>query len=58
MSTEDSTLELPLIAHLVELRDRLLRSVLVIFVVFLCMVAWANNIYEFVSLPLARPLPE
>jgi sec-independent protein translocase protein TatC len=48
--------ELPLVSHLVELRDRILRSVLVVFVIFLCMVAWANNIYEFVSMPLTGVL--
>lgn len=48
--------ELPLVSHLVELRDRILRSVVVVFVVFLAMIAWASDIYEFVSAPLTGVL--
>jgi Twin arginine targeting (Tat) protein translocase TatC len=48
--------ELPLVAHLMELRDRVLRSVAAIFIVFVCMIAWANDIYEFVSAPLTAVL--
>lgn len=48
--------EQPLVSHLVELRDRILRSVLVVFVVFIAMIAWANDIYEFVSAPLTGVL--
>ena len=53
---ESGAKELPLVSHLMELRDRILRSVAVVFVVFLCMIAWANNIYEFVSAPLTGVL--
>lgn len=48
----------PLVAHLTELRDRLLRSVLAILLVFLCLFAFANEIYAFVSEPLRSLLPE
>jgi sec-independent protein translocase protein TatC len=48
----------PLVAHLTELRDRLLRCILTILVAFLCMFAFANDIYEFVSEPLRALLPE
>ncbi|MEH6548947.1 MAG: twin-arginine translocase subunit TatC [Pseudomonadales bacterium] len=48
----------PLIAHLTELRDRLLRSVLAILLIFLALFNWANDIYTFVSEPLRRFLPE
>ncbi len=48
----------PLIAHLTELRSRLLRSVLVILVLFLGLFYFANDIYTFVSEPLRRYLPE
>lgn len=48
----------PLIAHLTELRDRLLRSVLVIVLAFLGLFYFANDIYFFVSEPLRELLPE
>ncbi|WP_339669239.1 twin-arginine translocase subunit TatC [Dasania marina] len=46
-----------LIDHLTELRDRLLRSVLAILLVFICLFAFANDIYAFVSEPLRSLLP-
>lgn len=48
----------PLIAHLSELRDRLLRSIIAILVIFLCLFYFANDIYSFVSEPLRALLPE
>jgi len=53
----DST-EQPLISHLVELRDRLLRCLLVILVLFLGIFPWANDLYIIVSQPLIDVLPE
>lgn len=50
--------EQPLIAHLIELRDRLLRSLLVVLVLFLCIFPWGNELYVFVSKPLLDVLPE
>lgn len=50
--------EMPLIEHLIELRDRLLRMVIVITVLFVSMVAFANDIYTFVAAPLQDILPE
>lgn len=49
---------LPLIAHLTELRDRLLRGVLAILIAFFCLFYFANDIYYFVSEPLRSLLPE
>jgi len=46
-----------LIAHLTELRDRLLRCLLAIFIVFIGLVPFANDIYGFVSKPLRAILP-
>jgi sec-independent protein translocase protein TatC len=43
--------------HLVELRDRLIRSVLAILVVFLCLVYWAPQIYSIFADPLISVLP-
>ena len=48
----------PLIAHLTELRDKLLRSLLAILVVFIGLFSFANEIYAFVSKPLRAILPE
>lgn len=48
--------EQPLISHLVELRDRVLRAFIAVIVVFLAMVYWANDIYDFVAEPLASVL--
>ena len=49
---------LTLIGHLVELRNRLLKSILAILVVFLSLVYFANDIYEIVSQPIRDQLPE
>ncbi|SMF01096.1 sec-independent protein translocase protein TatC [Alteromonadaceae bacterium Bs31] len=50
--------EQPMVQHLIELRTRLLRSFLAILVVFLSLVSFANNIYEFVAQPLQSIMPE
>ncbi|GAB3284868.1 twin-arginine translocase subunit TatC [Parahaliea aestuarii] len=49
---------LPLVAHLTELRDRLLRAILAVLVVFIGLFPFANEIYTFVSEPLRAILPE
>ena len=49
---------LPLISHLLELRDRLLRIVAVVIVVFLSLVYFANDIYHYLAIPLTSQLPE
>ncbi|MFM4725260.1 twin-arginine translocase subunit TatC [Aeromonas veronii] len=52
-----SQAEQPLISHLVELRTRLLRSITAILVVFLALIYFSNNIYDFVAQPLLSQLP-
>lgn len=54
----DDPKEQPLVSHLIELRDRILRSILVILVIFLALFAFSNDIYEFVSAPLTSIMPE
>lgn len=49
---------LPLVAHLTELRDKLLRSLLAILIIFIGLFSFANEIYTFVSEPLRSILPE
>ncbi|MGQ4878428.1 twin-arginine translocase subunit TatC [Billgrantia sp. LNSP4103-1] len=61
MSDSDDKQELgqaPLIEHLIELRSRLLRAVVAIFVIFLGLYPFANEIYTFVAQPLMGMLPE
>jgi len=48
----------PLVAHLVELRSRVLRSLGAIILIFLPLFYFANDIYAFVSEPLRAYLPE
>lgn len=49
--------EQPLIEHLIELRARLLRSLLCIAAVFLALVSFAGDIYGLVAGPLVAKLP-
>lgn len=58
MSVDHSDQEQPLIAHLVELRQRLLYSVLAILVIFLGLFYFANDLYTWISAPLTALLPE
>jgi sec-independent protein translocase protein TatC len=48
----------PLVAHLTELRDRLLRAMLSVLVIFICLFPFSNEIYTFISEPLRALLPE
>jgi sec-independent protein translocase protein TatC len=50
--------EMPLVHHLIELRNRLLRVLVFILVIFCCLFYFANDIYSFVSAPLQAMLPE
>ncbi|CCQ11197.1 Twin-arginine translocation protein TatC [Pseudoalteromonas luteoviolacea B = ATCC 29581] len=45
------------IGHLVELRDRVMRALLSVLVVFIALVYFANDIYAFVAEPLVAKLP-
>ena len=49
--------EQPFISHLIELRNRLLRVVVFVLVVFLCAAPYANEIYTFLSGPLLQHMP-
>ena len=48
----------PLISHLVELRNRLLKSVIAILLFAGVLLFWSNDIYQFVAAPLLDYLPE
>ncbi len=61
MSDSESTSEDKsgnLMSHLVELRDRVVRMVLAILVIFLSLFYWANEIYTYLATPLTKHLPE
>jgi sec-independent protein translocase protein TatC len=45
------------ISHLLELRTRLLRAIVVIGVVFVCLMPWAGAIYDLLASPLIAALP-
>lgn len=45
------------ISHLVELRDRLIRALVVVLVVFLGLVNWARDIYTLLAAPMLAALP-
>jgi sec-independent protein translocase protein TatC len=50
--------EMPLLAHLIELRTRLMRILIGVGVVFLAMVPFANPLYTAVAQPLMERLPQ
>lgn len=49
--------EAPFMSHLVELRDRLLRAVLVILIIFLALFSFSNELYSLLAEPLLIHLP-
>ncbi|MDP1594896.1 MAG: twin-arginine translocase subunit TatC [Gallionella sp.] len=53
MSTTES-----LIAHLIELRTRLLHSVIVLLLIFVCLFPWAADLYALLAQPLLAKLPK
>jgi sec-independent protein translocase protein TatC len=56
--TADEDADLPFLAHLIELRDRLLRSVISILVIFAVLFPFANDLYGVLVHPLVVLMPE
>jgi sec-independent protein translocase protein TatC len=54
---EEALEETSLISHLIELRNRLVRMSLAIFVVFLCLVPFVEQIFTLVAQPLINEMP-
>jgi len=50
--------DMPLVEHLLELRDRLLKIVLTIGLIFLALFSFANDLFSILSQPLQSLLPE
>ena len=53
MSTSES-----FIAHLIELRTRLLHAVVALLLVFICLFPWASDLYALLAQPLLAKLPK
>lgn len=52
-----STQQESFISHLIELRDRLIRALLVVVVIFVCLMPWAGDIYDILAKPMMDTLP-
>ncbi len=50
--------EQPFLSHLVELRDRLLRILLVVGLIFIALIPFANTLYTLLAAPLLAHLPD
>jgi len=46
------------LSHLIELRDRLVRALIAIVIVFVCVFPWASNLFDLLAHPLMLALPE
>lgn len=51
------TQEMTLVQHLLELRDKLLRSVIAILLIFIAIFPFSNEIYAFIAEPIISVLP-
>lgn len=56
MSAEEPATE-SFISHLIELRNRLVRALVAVLVVFLCLFPWSKEIYHFLAGPMLAVLP-
>ncbi|WP_422139827.1 twin-arginine translocase subunit TatC [Endozoicomonas sp. ALC020] len=57
-TTESSDKQQPLVQHLLELRTRILRSIVVVLIIFAGLFYFSSTLYEFFSEPLRVFLPE
>ena len=57
-NNQNSEQEQPFISHLIELRDRLLRAILVVLVIFAGLFAFSNDIYTLLAQPLLAHMPK
>jgi sec-independent protein translocase protein TatC len=58
MSDTQETQQETFMSHLIELRDRLLRSIIAVVVLTLVLVPWAKEIYAALAKPLLAALPQ
>lgn len=52
------TEETGIIGHLIELRSRVLKALVSVLVVFVCLVFFAQDLYQYLAMPLIASLPE
>lgn len=45
-------------SHLIEMRNRLMRALIAVLVVFLAIAFWASDLYDLLALPMMKALPE
>jgi len=45
-------------SHLIELRSRLMKSIIAVFVVVVCLFPWAKDIYALLAAPLLHSMPQ
>ncbi len=57
-STSSDDQEMPLVAHLTELRNRILRCVIAVLLIFAALFYFSQDIYALVAAPLRAYLPE
>ncbi|MEY4593188.1 MAG: hypothetical protein RIR18_2083 [Pseudomonadota bacterium] len=55
--TEETTDASSFLSHLFELRDRLIRSLLALVLVFVCLFPWSKDLYALLAQPLLESLP-
>ena len=58
MTEQENLPTQPLVNHMLELRDRLLRTFIAVFAVFVCMFPFSEQLYLFISEPIRSFLPE
>ena len=58
MSDKPEDAQETFLSHLIELRTRLLRSIVAVLVVLLCLFPFAKEIYGFLAMPLVHVLPQ
>ena len=56
MNVKESSIK-PMVAHLLEMRNRLLQCILVVLFIFLALFAYSNELYLYLSDPLVANLP-
>ena len=54
---ELSAKKMSIVEHLIELRNTLTHSVLAILIIFLCLLPFANEVYELIALPIIAVMP-
>jgi len=58
MTEEEALSSQPFMEHLIEFRDRVLRSVAAVLVIFAGLFSFSNELYMYISEPIREYLPE